>query len=218
MKKIIFAVLAVFIFPLFVSAHSPTIVREETTQVKDPEISQAFYGQLNGHPHYFVIDSDEEFDLYTGIFVPDIPGAETDFSAEVIKIDGEKREVIGVLNGKSFDWEPLFEPFAGDDYFRGPDFSLQVPAGQYKIMVYNQSFRGKYTLVIGQKESFSPIVLGKMLITLPVLKMGFLDKSFYSVFLNYIGLGFLIILAILFGAIKLIRRKRKESEETKIKK
>lgn len=208
MKKIILAVSIIFIVPLFVSAHSPTIVREETIQIKNPEISQAFYGEMAGHPHYFNIDSDKEFDLYVGLLVPDIEGAETDISAEVIKIDGEKREVIGVLNGKSFTWEPFFEPFAGDDYFKGPDFSLRALAGQYQILVYNQNFRGKYALAVGQKESFSPINLGKTLIVLPSLKMGFFGKPFISVFLNYIGLFFLVVLAILIGIVKFIQWKK----------
>ena len=211
MRKIILAVFisAIFIIPFFASAHQPRIVQGETTEIKDPEISQAFYGELTGHPHYFEINSNKEFNLYAEILVPDIKGAETDISAEVIKVDGQKREVIGVLDGKSFAWKPFFEPFAGDSYFKGPDFSARVGAGQYLILVSSPSFWGKYSLVVGQKESFSPVRIFKTLTTLPILKMGFFGKSFFSIFFNYIGLGLLIILGILVGAVKIYRSSKR---------
>ena len=58
-------------------AHQPKLINyspsiDNPHQVIDPEISKAYYGKLNGEPHYYIIDSKEEFLFYTGILSPKV--------------------------------------------------------------------------------------------------------------------------------------------------
>lgn len=57
----------------FVSLENPIIV-------ENPEISQAFYGELEGNPDYFQIKSDQPFQLYVNLLVPTTPGQEVNLS------------------------------------------------------------------------------------------------------------------------------------------
>jgi hypothetical protein len=91
MKRIVFA-LTIFLFLLTVgkvSAHQPRIVSQDLIEVQNPEISQAFYGELQGQPVLFRIDSSEPFVLYLNLLVPDLPEIDKDVSARVYFQDEE---------------------------------------------------------------------------------------------------------------------------------
>ena len=212
MKKLILIISVILATPALVFAHQLRIVKEEITKVQNPEISQAFYGKLAGHPQYFEINSDKKFSLYVGILVPDIKGIKTNISAEVIQVKEEGREVIDVLDGTTFLWSRFYEPFAGDNYFKGPEFSTEAQPGKYLIHIFSfchpeppvggegsqcQSYQGKYALVIGQQESFSLGETWRTLQLLPALKKDFFGKSPLTMFFNYIGLGLVAVLLIL---------------------
>ena len=56
-------------------AHQPKLIYDSPSKnnpfiIKDPEISKAFYGQLKGAPHFFIIKSSKKFLFYTGILSP----------------------------------------------------------------------------------------------------------------------------------------------------
>jgi len=74
--KIIFTIL-IFFFSLNTYAHQPKLIKyspssNEPHDVINPEISKAYYGKLNGEPHYYKIESDTEFSFYVGITIPKI--------------------------------------------------------------------------------------------------------------------------------------------------
>ncbi len=57
-------------------AHRPVIVKNNSSLEKpfivpDPNISYAFYGELNSEAHYYRITSKTPFVLYVNILVPD---------------------------------------------------------------------------------------------------------------------------------------------------
>jgi predicted membrane protein len=64
MKKLFVPVLAVFMMLGICSAHQPRIEFDQShpetnpVVVSNPEISQAFYGDLQGQPDYYQITSD----------------------------------------------------------------------------------------------------------------------------------------------------------------
>ena len=58
-------------------AHQPKLINysrsvDNPHNVIFPEVSKAYYGKLNGEPHYYIINSDKEFLFYTGILSPKI--------------------------------------------------------------------------------------------------------------------------------------------------
>ncbi|MFZ5365471.1 MAG: hypothetical protein ACOZBH_04740 [Patescibacteria group bacterium] len=209
MRKIIGIFLVFFIgfyFAASASAHQPRIAEEEVIYVENPEVSQAFYGELNGAPEIYIIDSDRNFRLYVGILSPDIPGADKDFSVRVAEQDTDQPFEY-LLDASKSDWELFHEEFAKDDYFNGPELKdtsyegelprgVEVGAGKYQLTVFSPDNSGKYVLVVGEKEEFPPKEIWNTFKVLPKLKKDFWGKSYLSAFWNLIGLFFLIAIVI----------------------
>ena len=204
MRKLLVLLLFMFFGVLVIptaSAHQPRIVyRQQISQsdpvlVKNPEVSQAFYAELRGQPEYYKIISDRAFNLYVRILSPKIADAKKDFSIE-IRLDSN---VVGMLIGSDYSWTEFYEPFAGDDYWQGPEFEQRQPKGECLIKVYNSDNRGKYVLVVGKAESFPINESLNLFVSLPKLKHYF-GKSGFTAFFNLVGL-FLLILIVVFAII-----------------
>jgi len=204
---------------ILVFAHQPRLTYNENLtidnakRIENPEISQAFYGELRGQPDYYKIDSDKDFNLYVNLVVPDIQGARKDFSVDI-----KTNDTVIVLDAKSTKWDIFFEKFAGDNYFNGPEYEAKVVKGTYLIKVYNPDNQGKYSLAIGKIEEFPPKETVHAIVSLPKLKSYF-QKSPLTAYFNFIGLFLLVTLIILAGVVMLIvfvlrrifRRKQKTS-------
>lgn len=188
-----------FILPFAVLAHNPRIVKSgESVIVQNPEISQAFYGELKGEAQIFEIDSDKDFNLYVGVLIPKLPDSEKKMSAEIYRSFESDLELLTALDGPRYNWTEFYEPFGGDDYWQGPEMRQSVPAGKYVIRVFSEpENKGKYSLAIGEIESFPPKEIWNTFVTLPVLKQYFFNKNPLIMFWNYLGLGLLIIVIIL---------------------
>ncbi len=167
--------------------HQPRIVydkilsKQSPYQITDPEVSQAFYGELNGSPEYFMIKSPTEFNLYLQLLKPDFE--KRTFSAEVYK-DGKP---FTIMNGKEHEWTLFYEEYGGDTYYKGPEFEKRVPSGTYTIKVYSPDNLGKYSLAVGKLEKFDTKESINALITLPQLKIQYWNKSLFSIFEGRIG-------------------------------
>ncbi|MEI6671877.1 MAG: hypothetical protein WCL02_00485 [bacterium] len=89
MRKIGLLVVAIFVSIGVSYAHQPRLVFTyplgEMISIKNPEISQAFYGNLSGQEDVYQIDSATGFLLYVSIVVPNISGSRTDFTVDIIK-------------------------------------------------------------------------------------------------------------------------------------
>jgi hypothetical protein len=208
-KKAMLITVALFCLalPFFALAHNPRLVGDESKiQIKNPETSQSFYGELANKSQYFNINAKDPFNLYVNLLVPDKAGIETRIWAEVIKVKDGKREVISLLDGSKFNWTRFYEPFGSDYYLRGPEFEAQVPASEYIIHVFGLKQNEKYVLVVGKKESSALGEIWRSLKTLPVIKKDFFGKSPWTAYLNYIGLMLLVVVLILAIAIYLVCR------------
>jgi len=175
-----------------VSAHQPRLEVGTGSSinnpivVQNPEISQAFYGNLNGQPDYYKITSDKPFKLYVNILVPQSPGTSGNFvSAQITDSSGKN---IMLLDGAKSDWTPIFEEFGGDYYLQGPEFTKNVPAGTYYIKVFNANNTGKYSIAIGDIESFPPDESLKSLLLIPLIKEQIFSKPVTTLFLEFFGI------------------------------
>jgi hypothetical protein len=194
-----------------VFAHQPRLVGNETNTVVDqPEISKAYYGSLSGKSASYRIESTEPFRFYVNILVPDIREIDKDVSVKILK----QGTVISILDGSEHDWTQFYEPFAGDHYFRGPEYVKEQDAGTYEIEVYSPDNLGKYVLAIGDKEAFPLGELVRTYAVLPRLKSEFFGKSPFSAYFNIMGIFLAVILVstgvifiTVFYSIKFIRKK-----------
>lgn len=167
------------------------------TFIEEPEISKAYYGELKGRPDIYVVNSGNKFTLYIEILVPDIPGVKKDKSVKIELDEGGARRERANLAAGAFFWQPYYEKFTGDNYFKGAVFKTSAKPGRYIITISSPENTGKYTLVIGEKESFPPREIVRMLGTLPRIKKDFFHKSPVSAFTNLTGLFLLITVAVI---------------------
>ena len=186
------------------------------TDIKNPETSQAFYGELAGAPQTFRIISGTDFRLYIGILVPDVPNVKKDISAEIDRVTPSGTEQIATLDGNNFDWTPFYEEFGKDNYFWGPEFKaddskkggpikgLTVPAGTYIIKISSPDNAGKYSMAIGDIESFPASEMINAALLLPYLKSQFFGDSAISILSSPFGWGYILALylfAFIFGSV-----------------
>lgn len=175
-------------------AHQPRLVDDRPSiEVRDPEISQAFYARLAGNPQSYYIRSEVPLRLYVNILVPEMPGIDTDYEAVISRESGPGEEILTRLDGKTYAWRPFFEPFGGDHYRLGPEYDEQVPAGTYIVTVSSPDNMGKYALAIGKIEKFPPKEMARTIVALPKLKKYF-GKSPWTAYFNLSGL-FLVVVA-----------------------
>lgn len=167
-----------------VFAHQPRLVflqpAGQTIEVKNPEISQAFYGMLSGQRDTYHITTNTETLLYVSIVVPDLSGQTTDFTVYIMEGDDA---IYTWLEGKNFMRTPFFEPFGGDRYLHWPKREQSVWPGEYNIVVTNEHNQGKYSLAIGKKESFPIPEIVQTYLNMPALKMIFFQKPWYTIYL-----------------------------------
>lgn len=206
--------------PALASAHQPRIVEANVVNVVDPEVSKAYYGELKGESHLYNIVSDKEFALYVGILVPDRAGQNKDISAVVFET-GKDNTPVAVLDGMSFAWTPMYEMFGADNYFAGPEFKKQMPAGSYQIRVSSPNNTGRYSLAVGEIESFP---LGEIVNTLkvvPQLKHDFFASSPYTFLKSPFGVAYVLIMflfAFVFGFLyRLILKKMAKNTNRQLK-
>jgi hypothetical protein len=177
----------------FGAKHSPL----DPVVIKKPEVSRAYYGRLTGEPDYYRIDSRAPYQLYLNILVPDLRDSRLDMSVDVIS----DNKTLLSMKGKGYKWERFFEPFARDNYLKGPELDWRLRQGTYFIKVYNKGNIGKYSLAVGSIESFPIHEVIKMAFTLPAIKADFFNKPAYSAFLTPVGLMMLIYLMIAIGLV-----------------
>lgn len=213
MKKIILFIIFLLLTPFLIYAHQPRQVKSENIEVKNPEVSQAFYARLSGNENYYHIYSEKPFELYVGLLIPENLKIKTEHlitvSAEILK-DNQK---IFYLDGKNYNWERYYEEFAGDYYYKGPEIKKQVEGGSYTVKVFNDNNQGSYVFVVGQKEEFPPNETLNTIIVLPQIKKDYFGKSPFTAFSNKIGLfifGPIIIVLVLIFCIVIFIKKRME--------
>ena len=179
MRKNLFVLILLagsFVVAAEAQAHQPRIVSDSwLTLIENPEVSQAFYGELKGHEAYYLIDLKQAGDLYFQILVPDSPAAAKDKSATVEYSPelGAKAENFVKLDAAAAEWQKYFEEFAGDNYFKGPEDKSPAEPGYYIVKIFSPENEGKYVLVVGQKEEFPPLETIKAVYTIPLLKNNF---------------------------------------------
>ncbi len=195
-------------------AHQPNFINQQKeVEIKNPEISQAFYGFLDGQPITYSIKSSSPFTLYTQLLTPDIATSKNNLFLKIK--NNENGLILANLDGLNFKWERWYEEYGGDWYWKGPEFKKNIDAGTYLLTISNPSNTGEYVLVVGETESFPASQMPKMFSNLLKIKTEFFKKPWYSVFQNkiggYLGLMVLILIAIITGVtflIKFIKNKK----------
>jgi len=203
----VFCLLAGFFLATPALAHQPRIVSDSRlTLIKNPEVSQAFYGELKGSSANYLLELKQAGDLYLQILVPDLPGIQKDKTAGVEYLPelGEGAVNFAQLDLPVEQWKKYFEEYAGDNYFKGPELKKPAEPGYYVVKISSPDNQGKYVLVVGEKEEFPAGEAVKAAITIPMLKKDFFQQPvtqwFNGKIGRYVGLGLigLLVLGLMF--------------------
>ena len=199
--------------PMVVRAHVPNIIVQDSLKdievITDPELSQAFYGELSGFPHTYEIQAKEPFTLFTQILQPDIESSKNNISGLVIKDRGRGSRVEKIVSLKATDglWETSYEPFGGDTYRNGPSFERTLDPGIYRIEVNTPNNVEKYVLVVGKREEMT---LGYFELVGRIAEVKvFFGKSKFRVIESPFVYVPVLILGVIIGYI-VYRKRRKE--------
>lgn len=204
-----------FSLALSVEAHAPRYVKTDQPVIIDnPAVSQAFYGELKGRPADYIIHLKEQEELFFQILLPALPDIKKDKSASIEYAEqlGLKAENFLKLDPTGKDWENFYEEYAGDSYLAGPQAEKIGLPGYYFIKVGSPDNTGKYVLVVGEKEEFSPKEIAKALATVPWLKVEFFNKKIWQSFEGRLGkylgisLAALLILGFMFRTFRKVYR------------
>ena len=186
MKKLFLYILVAFIcanLQITANAHQPKLIKYSPTkenphEVINPEISKAYYAKLKGEPHYYRVKSEKDFLFYTSILSPKVNDHYIWLSLEVFD---ENNNIVYQANGSKFNWEPWYEPYARDWYWKGPEIggeinqetgfkkSFLIKSGTYIIKVYNNDNIGNYSLAVGEAEFFGSNTFEKILTWTPII-------------------------------------------------
>ena len=192
----LFALALAFLLILpIASAHQPRLtmgldIHSENTSllVENPQVSQAFYGELNGRPDYYKIILDKPARIYFGITAPAIPEQVTDFTVELYDHKDTAITQVFLLDGTKSQWKPFYEEFGGDWYLQGPEARENLTNVTYYIKVSSPSNQGKYALAIGEEESFPPGETLNTYLLLPIIKQQFFGKSIGFSLFHFLGI------------------------------
>ncbi|VVC01700.1 Uncharacterised protein [uncultured archaeon] len=175
------------------AAHQPHVILDQKSSlqspilIEQPEISQAYYAELGGYPAYYQITSERPFTLYADLLTPS--DSSDVFS---VLVTGENNSTVLYLDGAKSNWSYYYESFGGDAYRQGPDGRVILQPGTYHIQVSNQNENGKYALVVGEQESFSPLEAVSAIWLVLVLKGSFFGKPIMLNFLQLLGIALAI--------------------------
>jgi hypothetical protein len=199
-----FALVALFfLVPMSALAHVPNIVEQtsilDIDQIRDPMLSQAFYGTLDGFPHTYEIRAKEAFTLHVEVLIPDIESATENVSGIIIRETGQKGRVSEVTRmlAKDATWESFYEFWGGDDYRKGGVYEAEVEPGVYRVEVSTPENEAPYVLIVGNREEFGAIGYFETIRRLMEVKE-FFGKSKFMVIVSplvFIPLSVLVIIA-----------------------
>lgn len=195
-KNIIFVISAIFlflIFPSITSAHQPRLVKEVKTTVVDPEISKAYYAKLEKTSNTYTIQSDTDFNLYVNILVPKIENQKKDVSFSITK-DGKE---LATYLAEDHEWKEFWEEFGRNWYWMGAEYREKATPGTYEITVWSSQNDSKYSLAIGEIETFDSKESMNALKLIPEIKKNFFEESPITFLLSPFGWSYILILFVL---------------------
>ena len=137
---------------------------------------------LKGKEHYFKINSNIPFNFYAGLTVAKLDDC-SNFDKFSFSILDSQFQLIKDFNGEMFQWWEWYESYGEKWYWVGPEYGKDIKSnivfnpGTYYIKVYNDNNTGNYVLAVGDIEKFTPIVIAKMVFTLPKINKKFWDPN-----------------------------------------
>ena len=191
-------------------AYVPQIVVQESlhdiTVIDDPELSQAFFGELQDFPHTYEIRADKSFTLYTQIRVPELESSKNNVSGIIIKEQKKGRvEEVARFLAEDALWTVNKDRLIGEEYREGAQFEKELGPGVYRLEVHTPDNIEKYILRVGKNEDMN-IGYFELLGRIIDVKKFYETSAFWMIVSPYAYVP-LLVLTVLGGLWYLWRRK-----------
>jgi hypothetical protein len=200
----LFSLFVLALTPGIARAHQPHFTISHRTEIANPAVSQAWYAELKGTPDTYLLRIPDSLLLYVNILMPDIPGITKDAVADIFAVGATGDSLKATLGGPNSNWPTFFEPVGGDSYFQGPEFREPAGPGTYKVIVSRPGNHGKYVLAVGEKESFPPAEMVRVIGLMPRLKHDFFGKPAWTAYFNGTGIFMGVTAVIVAGVVVLV--------------
>ncbi len=195
MKRLAIALFFLSSAPLFAFAYVPVFASKEGVMVSEPIRAHRFFGELLEESAVFRFSLKEGGIIYLNLMTPASVNSSGKFDAVIV--NESAGTVTAILEAGALDWQSYRDPYIGEDFIRGPELNMSVPAGEYRVVVTSPGNVGKFVLQIGQEESFSIgdyFALYKMG---PTLKRDFFETTQISFFTSVVGFSFTLFFVLL---------------------
>jgi len=210
-QRILLLVITFLFFPGVMLAHQPRLVENRLINIEQPDISKAYYAELQSEPDVYQINVSVSFDLYLNLLVPDTTNQKTDIVAVLLQENQGEKSILTVLGGPDTQWQRYWEKYGRDWYLKGPEYRARLEPGNYQVVVSSENNNSKYTLAVGERELFNFKESVNALRLILKIKRNFFNSSPVSFLLSPLGYGYVLImlvLAFIFGFIyRLIMKK-----------
>jgi len=153
--------------------------------------ANVFFGELKEESAVFRFTLKEGGEVFLNLMTPAVANPEGRF--DLVLVNESQGIVTAVLEAGSLPWEEYRDKKIAESFFRGPRLSMNIPSGDYRIVVSSNGNLGKFALQVGAKDQFS-LVSHHMLYTLaPTLKRDFFGTPRVSFLFSTAGLLFVAL-------------------------
>lgn len=192
-------------------AYVPQIVVQESlhdiTLIDDPELSQAFFGELKNFPHTYEIHADKSFTLYTQIRVPELESSKNNVSGIIIKEQKKGRvEEVARFLAQDAPWTVHRDSLIGETYREGAQFEKELGPGVYRLEVHTPDNLEKYVLRVGKNEDMN-IGYFELLGRIIAVKDFYETSAFWIIMSPYVYIPVLVLGV--FGALWYMRMRKR---------
>lgn len=145
-----------FLAPSFIFAYTSPIVRpvdqSEVLKLSNPEVSQEFFGKLEGFPHTFEFTIAEKLPFKAVVSVPDESTQKNDIS--IILVKNQRRGVAEIERTRINDqsWDVVYNSMLAESFKNGGFLEGSLEPGTYKLEVSSPDNEGIFHLVWGTTE------------------------------------------------------------------
>lgn len=182
-------ILAAFLCaPTLGLAYAPAMLLPEGAVALDPLTASVFFGELHEESAVVRFRMIEGGKVYLNLMTP--VGANKDGKFDAVLVNESRGDVTAVLEAGSLPWQPYRDQLLAENFLRGPELSMEIPSGEYRVVVTSPGNLGKFGLQIGEEDRFSLRDYFTLYQMGPSLKRDFFATPPFSFFLSIVGFIF----------------------------
>ena len=149
----IILIFPILLMPLFVFASPITIPEDQhaVEVIEDVAMPQEFFGTLNGFPHTYSFETEEEVSFTAHVYEHTSDAVE---DTTLLLVKEEKRGVteIGRTQGNNDGWSEVHDAVFAESFKKGGVIETTLAPGRYRLEVSSPNNDSRYRLVLAETD------------------------------------------------------------------